>query len=144
MSNAVTMAIQTGGAPCSDPGNAIAPLFAKGGKVGAAILFANMLRTDVDTSQPTDITTDSAMISLYSAAGGALFFNSALSAPPPGTCTMYSVPGRSLTLNIPDFAGGLGSELDAGPTIAITGTSQAVAEPRPTIALSIADYLGDQ
>jgi hypothetical protein len=93
--------------------------------VGAAILFRNMLRTDVDTSQPTDITTDSAMISLDSPAGGALFFNSALSAPPPGTCTMYSVPGRSLTLNIPAFAGGLGSELDAGPTIKITGTSQA-------------------
>jgi uncharacterized protein (TIGR03437 family) len=126
LSNAVTMAIQKGGAPCSDPGNAIAPLFAKGGKVGLAILFRGMLRTDVDTSQPTDVSTDAAMISLYSAAGGPLFFNSALSAPPQGSCTMYSVAGRSLILNIPGFAGGLGSELDAGPMITITGTSQAV------------------
>jgi len=126
LSNAVTMAIQKGGAPCSDPGNAIAPLFAKGGKVGAAILFRSMLRTDVDTSHPTDISTDAAMVSLGSAAGGPLFFNSALSAPPPGTCTMYSVSGRSLILNIPALAGGLGSELDAGPMMAITGTSQAL------------------
>ncbi|HLK20698.1 MAG TPA: hypothetical protein VKT81_17210 [Bryobacteraceae bacterium] len=124
LSNAVTMAIQKGGAPCSDPGNAIAPLFAKGGKVGAAILFRSMLRTDVDTSQPTDISTDAAMISFDSAPGGPLFFNSALSAPPPGSCTMYSVSGRRLILNIPAFASGLGNELDAGPTITITGTSQ--------------------
>jgi uncharacterized protein (TIGR03437 family) len=132
LSNAVTMAIQTGGAPCSDPGNAIAPLFAKGGNVGVAILLREMFRTDVDTSQPTDVTTDSAMISFYSTAGGALFFNSALSAPPLGTCTMYAVSGRSTTLlNIPAFLGGLGSELDAGPAIAITGTSDASLSRNP-------------
>jgi hypothetical protein len=125
LSNAVTMAIQTGGKPCSDPGNPIAPLFAKGGKVGSAILLRSMLRTDVDTSQPTDITTDTAMISFRAAAGGALFFNSALSAPPLGTCTTYSVSGRSAVLNIPVLAGGLGNELDAGPAITIAGTSQA-------------------
>jgi uncharacterized protein (TIGR03437 family) len=128
LSNAVTMAIQTGGAPCSDPGNAIAPLFAKGGNVGLAILLRTMLRTDVDTSQPTDNTYDAAMISFRSGPGGALFFNSALSAPPLGACTMYSVSGRnSLALNIdlPALLGGLGNELDAGPTIAITGTSEA-------------------
>jgi uncharacterized protein (TIGR03437 family) len=124
LSNAVTMAIQKGGAPCSDPDNAIASLFAKGGNVGAAILFRSVLRTDVDTSQPTDVSTDAAMISLDSASAGDFCFNSALSAPPPGTCTMYSVSGRSLILNIPASTGGLGSELDAGPTIAIKGTSQ--------------------
>jgi uncharacterized protein (TIGR03437 family) len=125
LSNAVTMAIQTGGGPCSDPGNAIASLFAKGGNVGVAILLREMFRTDVDTSQPTDISTDSAIVSSYSAPGGALFFNSSLSAPPPGTCTVYSVSGRSLILNTPAFFGGLGSELDAGPTMAIAGTFQA-------------------
>jgi uncharacterized protein (TIGR03437 family) len=140
LSNAVTMAIQKGGAPCSDPDNAIAPLFEKGGKVGAAILFRSMLRTDVDTSQPTDITYDAAMISLDSAPGGALFFNSALSVPPPGTCTMYLVSGRSLFLNIPDFAGGLGSELNAGPTITVTGTSQASLTQG--VSPFYTDYLG--
>jgi hypothetical protein len=124
LSNAVTMAIQNGGAPCSDPGNSIAPLFAKGGNVGAAILSRAMLLTDVDTSQPTDISYDTAMISFRAAPGGAFFFNSALSAPPLGTCTMYSVSGRSLTLNIPAYAGELGNELDAGPAVAITGTAQ--------------------
>lgn len=142
LSNAVTMAIQKGGAPCSDPGNAIAPLFAKGGKVGAAILFRGMLRTDVDTSQPTDFSTDGAMVSLYSAAGGPLFFNSALSAPPPGTCTMYSLPGRSLMLNIPDIAGGLGTELDAGPMIAIKGTSLALLNRGP-LSPSYSNILGN-
>ena len=111
LSNAVTMAIQTGGAPCSDPGNAIAPLFAQGGNVGAAALIRDMFRTDVDTSQPTDITTDSAIVPSYSAPGGALFFNSALSAPPLGTCTMYSASGRNslaLNINLPAFLGGIG------------------------------------
>src|ERR1017187_2899114 len=74
LSNAVTMAIQTGGGPCSDPGNAIASLSAKDGTVGVAILLREMFRTDVDTSHPTDRSTDSAIVSSYSAPGGALFF----------------------------------------------------------------------
>jgi uncharacterized protein (TIGR03437 family) len=131
LSNAVTMAIQKGGGPCSDPGNAIAPLFAKGGKLGAAILIREMFRTDVDTSQPTDNTYDKVMISLRSAPGGALFFNSALSAPPLGACTMYSVAGRSLILNMPALLGGVGSELDAGPAITITGTSPVSLNRNP-------------
>jgi uncharacterized protein (TIGR03437 family) len=131
LSNAVTMAIQKGGGPCSDPGNAIAPLFAKGGKLGAAILIREMFRTDVDTSQPTDNTYDKVMISLRSAPGGALFFNSALAAPPLGACTMYSVAGRSLILNMPALLGGVGSELDAGPAITITGTSPVSLNRNP-------------
>ncbi len=141
LSNAVTMAISADGSPCSDPGNPVASLFATGGNVGAAILLRTVLRTDVDTSQPTDVSADLALISLRSAAGGDQFFNSALSAPPPGTCTMYSVPGRSLTLNIPDFAGGLGNELDAGPSIAIRGTSPASLGRGPLSPL-YAGYLG--
>ncbi len=134
LSNAVTMAIQTGGAPCSDPGNAVAPLFAKGGNLGVAALIRIMSQSYVDTSQPTDVTTDSAIISFYSAAGSALFFNSALSTPPLGTCTMYSASGRGnlfLNINLPAFVGGVGSELDAGPAIAITGASQASLSRSP-------------
>jgi uncharacterized protein (TIGR03437 family) len=142
LSNAVTMAVQAGGGSCSDPGNPIASLFAKGGKVGLAILLRNMLRTDVDASQPADISADMALITLRSAPGGALVFNAAASTPPLGTCTMYSVTGRTMTLNIPDFAGGLGNELDAGPAIAISGTSQ-VSLSRGLLAPLYAGYLGD-
>ena len=141
LSNAVTMAISADGSPCSDPGNAIAPLFAAGGNVGAAILSRMMLRTDVDTTQPTDVSIDQAVISLQDAPGSGLFFNSALSAPPLGTCTMYSVPGRTLTLNLPDFSGGLGNGLDAGPAIAIAGTSQASLNRSPLLPF-YANYLG--
>ena len=133
LSNAITMAISADGGPCSDPGNAVAPLFAAGGSVGAAILSRTMLRTDVDTSQPTDVSIDQALISLQDAPGSGLFFHSALSAPPLGTCTMYSVSGRTLTLNLPDFSGGLGTGLDAGPAIAIAGTSQASLNRSPLL-----------
>src|ERR1019366_5541041 len=75
------------------------------------------------------------------APGDALFFNSALSAPPRGTCTMYSVSGRSQTLNVPDFASGLENGLDAGPAIAIAGTSQASLNRGPLAAL-YANFLG--
>jgi hypothetical protein len=140
LSNAVTMAIQTGGAPCSDPGNALAPLFANGGNVGVAILSSYMFRTDVDTGQPTDNTYDAAMISFRAASGGALFFNSALSAPPLGTCTMYSVSGRSLALNIPAYAGELGDELAAGAALVVKGTSQVSLNQG--ISPLYTDYLG--
>lgn len=98
--------------------------FAKGGNVGAVIPLREMLRTDVDTSQPTDISFDLAAISFRAAPGGPFFFNSALSAPPLGACTMYFVAGGSLTLDLPGYAGGLGNDLDAGPAIAINGVSQ--------------------
>jgi uncharacterized protein (TIGR03437 family) len=141
LSNAVTMAISGDGNTCSDPGNAIAPLFAAGGTVGAAILSRSMLRTDVDTNQPTDVSMDQALISLQDAPGSGLFFNSALSAPPLGTCTMYSVSGRTPTPNLPDFSGGLGNGLDAGPAIAISGRSQASLNRSPLLPF-YAGYLG--
>ena len=125
LSNAVTMAIQTGGKPCSDPGNPVAPLFAKGGKIGAAILLRDTFRTDVDVTQPNELSVDSALVTLRSAPGGPFFFNSALSAPPPGTCTMYSVAGRNVTLNIPAFQSGLGTELNAGAALGLNGTASA-------------------
>lgn len=123
LSNAVTMAISANGTPCSDPGNAIAPLFARGGNIGAAILSRTMLRTDVDTTQPTDVNVDSALVSLRTVAGGATFFNSTMSAPPMGTCTMYSTSGPTLPVNFPGYPEGLGNGLDAGPAITITGKS---------------------
>jgi hypothetical protein len=84
-----------------------------------------MFRTDVDVTQPNDVSADMALISLGTAPGGALFFNPAISAPPLGTCTMYSGSGRSLTVNLPNYASGLENNLDAGPAIAIAGTSHA-------------------
>lgn len=130
LSNAVTMAISANGGPCSDPGNALAPLFAKGGNIGVAMLLRTMLRTDVDVSQPTDVSADTALISVQTAASSAQYFDSAVSAPPLGTCTMYSLSGLSPPLNPLVLAGGLQNDLDAGPSIAIAGTSQsALAAP---------------
>jgi uncharacterized protein (TIGR03437 family) len=141
LSNAVTMSISADGSPCSDAGNPVAALFAAGGNVGAAILSRTMLRTDVDVSQPADSSVDQALIAFVAARGNAQFFNSAMSAPPPGTCTMYSVAGRNLTLNIPSSFGGLGNGLDAGPAIAIAGTSKVSLNRSPLLPL-YADYLG--
>jgi uncharacterized protein (TIGR03437 family) len=141
LSNAVTMAISADGRPCSDPGNPVASLLAAGGNVGVAILSRTKFRSDVNVSQPTDYSVEQALIALLAAPGDARFFNSAMSAPPLGTCTIYSVSGRNLTLNIPDFSGGLGKALDAGPEIAITGTSQVSVNRSPLLPI-YGDYLG--
>jgi uncharacterized protein (TIGR03437 family) len=123
LSNSVSMAIQNGGGACSDPVNPLSAAFAKGGNVGVAILSQSVTYTDVDVSQPVEFTDDLGALSVRAAPGGSLFFNPSVSMPPVGSCGGYALSGNVPLFSVPDLFGGLGMELDAGPSIGISGTA---------------------
>ncbi len=124
LSNSVSMAVQNGGSACSDAGNPLGAAFEKGGRVGVAVLSQSVRYTDVDLSQPSEITNDLGAVSLRAAPGGSLFFNPAVSMPPVGSCGGYAFSGNVPLFSVPDLFGGLGMELNAGPSIDITGTAK--------------------
>jgi uncharacterized protein (TIGR03437 family) len=123
LSNSVSMAVQNGGSACSDPGNPLSAAFAQGGSVGVAALSQSVTYTDVDVSQPAEITNDLGAVSLRTAPGGSLFFNPSVSLPPVGSCGGYASSGNVPLFSVPDLFGGLGMELDAGPSIGVSGTA---------------------
>jgi len=123
LSNSVTMAIQTNGSACSDPFNSLSAAYLKGGKVGVAVLSRSDDYLDVDANTPTDATSDLGMLTLRSAPGGSYFFNPAISAPPVGSCSTYTVSGSHPAWTLPDLFGGLGMELDAGAKVSVSGSS---------------------
>jgi uncharacterized protein (TIGR03437 family) len=125
LSNAVTMAIESGGAPCSDPNNPLSSAFEKGGKLGVAVLARSVGYDAINSSPPQDVTEDLAALTLRVAPGGPFFFNPAVSAPPIGSCTMYTNSGRQSVFSIPDLFGGLGAQFAAGPSITVTGAASA-------------------
>ena len=125
LSNSVTMAIQNGGAACSDPLNPLSAAFQKGGNLGVAVLSASENYIDVDANAPSDVTSDLGMLTLRTDAGGASFFNPAISAPPVGACSTYTVSGFHPLWTLPDLFGGLGAEMDAGPSVNVSGIGSA-------------------
>ena len=141
LSNSVTMAIQNGGAPCSDPANPISTAFIKGGKVSVAVLSRSETYVDVDTTQPTDVTDDVGDITVRTAPGGQFFFNPSISLPPAGACITYTVSGNPPARTLPDFFGGLGAELDAGASASVSGIS-SVSIPRAAASPFYAAVLG--
>jgi uncharacterized protein (TIGR03437 family) len=141
LSNSVTMAIQNGGAPCSDPANPISAAFIKGGKVGVAVLSRFDAYVDVDTTQPAGVTNDVGEITVRTALGGQFFFNPSISLPPAGSCITYTISGNPPRLTLPDFFGGLGMELDAGPNVSVSGIS-SVSIPRAAASPFYAAALG--
>ncbi len=141
LSNSVTMAIQNGGAPCSDPANPISAAFIKGGNVGAAVLSRFDAYGDVDTTQPGDATNDAGEITVRTSPGGQFFFNPSISLPPAGSCVTYTISGNPPTLTLADFFGGLGMELDAGASVSVSGLSNA-SIPRASTSPFYAAVLG--
>jgi len=135
LSNSVTMAIQKGGAGCSDPANPISMAFMKGGKLGLAVLSRSEAYFDVDTTLPLDVTEDLGVLSMRTAPGGGFFFNPAVSAPPAGACTTYTISGTRPLFSVPDFFGGLGMELDAGVNINVSGLTTATITRATTTPL---------
>lgn len=125
VSNSVTMAIQTNNAACSDPMNSLSTAYLKGGKVGVAVLSRSDDYLDVDANTPTDATSDLGMLTLRAAPGGSYFFNPAISAPPVGACSTYTVSGSHPVWTLPDLFGGLGTELDAGAKVNVSGSGNA-------------------
>jgi hypothetical protein len=125
LSNSVTMAIQNGGAACSDPLNPLSAAFQKGGNLGVAVLSQSENYMDVDANTPLDVTSGLAMLTLRIDPGGAFFFNPAISAPPVGACSTYTVSGLHPVSSLPDLFGGLGAEMDAGASVNVSGIGSA-------------------
>ena len=129
-SNIVTMAIHSTGQACSDPQNPFGDLVAKGRKGGSIFLVRAAVTAQIDPSQPPlDLTLDLGIGAFEQNTGqGDLGFSPLFSLPPVGSCTSYSGNFDLSTLLSGDptstasgFLGILGRELDAGPSLSITG-----------------------
>jgi uncharacterized protein (TIGR03437 family) len=135
VSNAVTMAISTGGSPCSEPSNALAGPLIKGQRTGRALAARIAVHHDVGVATTNDTTTDVSSFYFAQETSGAFNFDPTVSLPPPGTCTAYAYTG-----DFPLFSGlppGLprpttnGRILDAG-VVAIGGASNLALQLDPT------------
>ncbi len=127
-SNAVTMAIDAQGRPCSDPLNPFSDLVSGGRKGGSIFLVRANAHAQIDPSQaPIDLTLDLGIAAFEDNTGkGEIGFNPLFSLPPVGTCSAYAgnLDLSSLLFNPSGIAGGtglLGKDLDAGSAISVTG-----------------------
>ena len=121
VSNAVTMAIQSDTSTCSDALNPLSTALVSGRKAGAFVAARANTHEDIGTVAPVDVTVDYHSAVLYDIKAATFAFNSAVSMPPAGTCTAYSVKGDLLAGE--SLPGGLASPrtLDAGPAFTLTG-----------------------
>jgi uncharacterized protein (TIGR03437 family) len=136
-SNTVTMAIDTNGAPCTDPANSLGAILRSGGRLGGALLTHeddNIASPD-GTVQP--VSTDLATVALRQEAGGVWAFNPYISYPPVGTCTSYTMAGQFPALNdLPGIAATV-KDLNGGPSLSVTGPSQTATLPQVGSAPSV-------
>jgi uncharacterized protein (TIGR03437 family) len=121
VSNFATIAVQKGGAPCSDPGNPFSAPIVSGGRAGAFVAVRATTREDLGTVAPVDVATDFQASSFYSQAPSPFPFNSGLSLPPFGTCTEYAVKGDLLNGDLLPLLSPTGTSLDAGDRVILTG-----------------------
>ncbi len=123
VSNFVSMAINSKGAPCSDPANPISAAITGGGTLGVLELTRLTVHEDVGVNAPIDVTNDVVGFSATKQAGGPFAFSPFESAPPPGTCTVYPGVGDFFeTAKVPQAQP---TTLDAGNKLTISGTGAA-------------------
>lgn len=99
ISNTVTMAIDPGGAACSDSFNPISSVLVSGGTIGVVSLEHHVDTEDLRVSPALNVTSDRGVAYFGKYAGGLYSFNPFISLPPPGTCTTYVSRGE-LDLNL--------------------------------------------
>ena len=128
-SNIVTMAIDAQGEACSDPLNPFSDLVSGGRKGGSIFLVRANAHAQIDPSQaPLDLSVDFGVAAFENnTAKGDTGFNPLFSLPPVGTCSAYAGNldlSSLLSSNPSSVVGGsglLGSDLDAGSSISVTG-----------------------
>ena len=139
VSNSATIAITADGSPCSEPSNPLGAYVISGGNIGNLQLIRTVKHDDFVMTAPTDFTTDVMIPSFRQEPGGQFAFNSKLSLPPAGACTVYSMTGNQFSgAALPGVAAGT-NYLDPG-AITVTGTkgSRTNAKgPYPFIPVSI-------
>ena len=131
VSSSVTMAIGTESVECSDEFNPLREL-SGGGRTGLALASRVLTSRDLLPGISMDFATDMVAGVFQEESRGPWRFNRAYSLPPPGSCTTYAqAEGRVRPQLLADLIRN-GSLLDAGETLAISGSvGQTEARPLP-------------
>lgn len=121
VSNAATLAISADGSPCSDPLNPVAHPYVAAETGGLFSLHRVDLLLDQFVSSPSEPIADFAYARMLKPNGSPFFFNSLISLPPSGTCTIYTFAGDVTNgVSLPGVNGD-GSLLDAGTPLIVSG-----------------------
>jgi len=118
VSNSVSIAVSADGGPCSDPFNPLSQVFRKGGKLG--LVMANRVNaTQLIDGVDREETVEFALGTFRRENGGPFAYNALASLPPPGACTVHTVPGDFLTGSVIPAFKASGGELNAGTSISL-------------------------
>lgn len=90
VSNAVTIAIDKAGGPCSDSFNPLSAALFAGGPLGIVTAERIDAQLNAGPDPPGEVTDDFLLADLQQDPGGSTYFYAATSLPPLGTCTMYA------------------------------------------------------
>ncbi|MBY0505426.1 MAG: hypothetical protein K2X03_16050 [Bryobacteraceae bacterium] len=112
-SSAVTIAITNDGGACSDSHNPISSALLRGGKIVHGIIYRGTTSAREFAGIDADFSADKAAVRAMEEAGGQFAFDPFLAAPPPGTCTNYSVKGNIMQNGIDMSARGRPLDLGA-------------------------------
>jgi uncharacterized protein (TIGR03437 family) len=119
VSNFGSLAISANGGSCSDPENPNAGTILSGGSVANIGLTRIVVHEDVGVNAPVDVSDDFVTYSPINITSGPFTFVPLLSAPPPGTCTVYPARGDFFqTGSIPQLSP---SALAGGTQLSISG-----------------------
>lgn len=130
-SNTVTMAISANGQPCSDPQNPFSALSANGGKIGSILLtHADIAAPLLPGQSMLSLLIDLSTATFADSSGMGSLANLFLTAPPQGTCSALSSGidfASLLGAGTGSPIGTAGRNLDAGPSVMVSGSAGAVA-----------------
>ncbi len=140
LSNAVTLAIQSGGGACSDASNPFSGLYTKGGRSGAGVLVRVTRKIDVDVPQATLDSEEFGYGTLRETSATA-FFDPLFSLPPVGACTTYTAAQQPLVLFNPALAGSSGKALNGGAALSV-GSGSGVPVAGSPLGGFYAGFLG--
>ena len=121
VSNSTTMAIMPEGGRCADQHNPIGAALIQGGKIVHSILYRGTTSAKEFLGIDVDVTADKAAVRAMQEPGGQFAFDPFLAAPPPGTCTSYTMRGNIMTSGLQMSSGG--KALDLGRLSAIAGSN---------------------
>jgi uncharacterized protein (TIGR03437 family) len=141
LSNFTSMAIDPSGAGCSDATTAVPGAVINGSSIGLLNLTRIVVHEDVGVNQPVDVTSDMLSFTATKGAASPWAFSPFLSAPPPGSCTVYQGSGdyleSGLVPNVPP------TSLNAGTQFMVTGPggSQTATITAASHAQMLGSYL---
>ena len=122
LSNAVTVAIDANGNPCSEANNSLASGFLSGAKIGTLRLMRSSTRMDLGVQTPVESVNDIFQFDLAQATGGDFAFSPLFSQPPQGSCSVFLATGDVLSGGTP-AAINIKRQLDAGASFTLTSSS---------------------